>query len=196
MRLYPWTVLRSNDFLTTEAWAEVCSDPISKANGGISEDNMLAGRVTQAKIAANAATSFGQVRSTSSDIMKVADITTGWNLLDSMTITKVCHDGILSGAFCGTIRKYGGLPGTANSPIWNWWEVGIFVDGVQVAHTDRIHEEQTQVVVDFLTPIGSGSRVIEARVRGLVPTATTGGSTSTDVWLAKERLLWVENRYR
>ena len=199
MRLYPWTVLRSNDFLTTEAWAEVCSDPIAVVNGGIAEDNIPAERITQAKLGPNAATSFDQVRSTSDDNMLLEDISTGWNLIDSMTITKVCKDGVLSGAFCGTIRKYGGLDSDTGSPLFNWWEVGIFVDGVQIGQTDRIHEEMTQVVVDFLSPIGSGARVIEAKIRGLMSAATAdapGSPSGVHVWLVRERLLWVENRYR
>jgi len=196
MRLYPWTVLRSNDFLTTEAWAEVCSDPIAMVNGGITEDNVRAGYVTNAKLDANAATSFDQVIATGSDTMALADLSTGWNLLDSMTLTKVCQDGMLIGAFCGTIRKFGGLDSDTKGPRYNWWEVAVFVDGVEIAGTDRIHEEQTQVVVDFMTPVGSGSRVIEVKVRGLMPVETIGGSSTTDVWLAKQRLLWVENRYR
>ncbi len=202
MRVYPWVVVEDGETLPVDRWAEVASEAVAPVNGGIGRANLPEGIITQDEIVVGSATTWVQERATTGVEVGPEDMTPGWNVVDDMSASITCQDGILTGAFCGTVRKYGADNGMSVPPV-NWWEIGIFVDGVEVARTDRIHEEQSQIVVPFLTPIGSGSHTIEARYRGVIlfetanaPSSTAAGTAGGEIFRFDERLLWACNRYR
>ena len=107
-RVWPTTIPRAGEPVTTDSYNQMMMEHLEGFNGNINEGQLEFQQITTTKLAANACKKFATTKCKTDTIEKYpSDLSTGWNLIDDMTLSIECKDGLLSGCFSGDIRKYG-----------------------------------------------------------------------------------------
>jgi hypothetical protein len=200
-RVWPTTIPRAGEPVTTDSYNQMMMEHLEGFNGNINEGQLEFQQITTTKLAANACNKFATTKCKTDTIEKYpSDLSTGWNLIDDMTLSIECKDGLLSGCFSGDIRKYG--PAATATPVVKVdpWRVGIFLDGTMIYDSDHIGEEQTALCFPFCETIGAGTHTVEVKVQVQIFSQTHKGPFNADgetaVFQINDRVLWLRNRYR
>jgi len=204
-RVWPTTIPRASEPVSTDSYNQMMQEHIEGFNGNINEGQLEFQQIGAIKLAANACNQFATTHCKTNTVEKYpADLLSGWNSVDDMSLSLECKDGTLSGCFSGDIRKYGvALEATATDadPEIDPWRVGIFLDGALIYDSDHLGEEQTALCFPFCESIGAGAHTVEVKVQGHLFTQTHKGpfnpaGTETAAFQFNSRVLWLRNRYR
>lgn len=117
------------------------------------------------------------------------NVSPGWWNVPHLTYTITTAEGIMRGAFSGTIEKY--CHDTGASDYDNPYRVGIFVDGSLVAETDYIFQHIYGHNTAWVVPVIAGQHVINIAVNMEVRPPTLGGTNPDDIMKVHDTLTWI-----
>jgi len=203
-RIWPTMVSLSGEPVSTDSYNYVMQEHLEGFNGNINEGQLEHQQIGVVKLVANACNQFATTHCKLNTVEKYpAQLASGWNLVDDMSLSLDCKDGMLSGCFSGDIRKYGPLleAGAADSDAEiDPWNIGIFLDGALIYDSDSIGEEQTALCFPFCESIGAGVHTVEVMFKGDAFSQTLKGpfgpGNETAAFQINSRVLWLRNRYR